>query len=348
VLIVEDSDDDTMLMVEQLRKGGLSVEHRRVETEEELRNALSSARWDVVIVDYVLPRFNGLEALRLVKRHDPDIPLILVSGKIEEGTAIEAMKAGADDYLFKDRLARLAASVRRELEAARVRREKRRKEEELARMREKLDLCGSVTRHDVLNQLSILRGWLEIVRESPTDKDVPQYLAKMKEAIDAIEKQMQFSRDYQHLGVKAPEWIDVRQALASSTSRLDLGDVKLVVELGDLEVYADQMLEKVFLNLLSNSLRHGKKLTQIKLHYKEGPQGLVLFCEDDGVGIPAAEKKSIFERGSGVRRSYGLHLASRILAITGLTIQETGEPGKGARFEILVPRGCYRFKGSHG
>jgi PAS domain S-box-containing protein len=131
VLLVEDSEDDALLLAESLREGGFAVDARRVETEEDFRAALREETWDLVIADYVLPRFSGIAAVRIVRRVIPDLPVIMVSGKGGEEHAVEAMRAGADDYLLKESLVRLAPAVERELRDMQVRRERRQAIEEL-------------------------------------------------------------------------------------------------------------------------------------------------------------------------------------------------------------------------
>lgn len=132
VLIVEDSENDALLIIEELREGGYDPAFERVETREALQKALLS-HWDVIIADYRLPNFSGMDALKLARERDPDIPFIIVSGQISEDTAVETMRAGAQDYVLKDNLARLAPAVDRELREVRVRRERRQAEEALVR-----------------------------------------------------------------------------------------------------------------------------------------------------------------------------------------------------------------------
>ena len=122
LLIVEDSEDDALLMVRQIEKGGFSAHHQRVETAEELRSSLNTKEWDIIISDYSLPQFSGLAALKIFKEYDFDIPFILVSGTIGEGVAVKAMKAGANDYIMKDKLSLLTPSIERELREAENRR----------------------------------------------------------------------------------------------------------------------------------------------------------------------------------------------------------------------------------
>jgi len=138
VLLVEDSDNDARLLVHELRQGDYEPVHERVDTPEAMAAALEKQDWDVVIADYVMPRFSGLEALKLLQDRGLDLPFIVVSGKIGEDVAVEAMKAGAHDYLLKDNLTRLNLAVKRELRDAVVRREHRLAEVELAATQQKL------------------------------------------------------------------------------------------------------------------------------------------------------------------------------------------------------------------
>ena len=134
-------------------------------------------------------------------------------------------------------------------------------------------------------------------------------------------------------------------ALDTNLPGLDLKGAEVVNGLSDLVVYADPMLPKVLRNLADNSVKHGKGTKKISYSYLELPDGLVITVEDDGGGIPMGQKERLFDRvrGKSGRVGYGLYLSRAILDITGITIKETGTPGVGARFEILVPKGKYRI-----
>jgi len=131
VLIAEDSEDDTELLLRELQRGGYEPVCERVDTADALRAALGSQEWDIVISDYSMPQFCGLEALRLVQQHDRDIPFIIVSGAIGEDTAVMAMKAGAHDYVIKGNTARLVPAIARELKEAQMRRDSRQAQEQV-------------------------------------------------------------------------------------------------------------------------------------------------------------------------------------------------------------------------
>ncbi|MCE5313496.1 MAG: PAS domain S-box protein [Armatimonadota bacterium] len=131
LLIVEDSEDDAFLLIRHLKQGGYDLTYRRVETAGEMSAALDEQQWDVVISDYVMPHFSGLSALKVMQEKGIDLPFIVVSGKIGEHIAVEAMKAGAHDYVLKDNLARLIPAIRREIQEAKDRQERRRVQDAL-------------------------------------------------------------------------------------------------------------------------------------------------------------------------------------------------------------------------
>lgn len=131
LLIVEDSPDDAEILLWEIRRGGFQVEWERVDTAEEMLAALARQEWDLIVADYVMPCFSGLEALELLQQQGLDIPFIVVSGRVGEDIAVDAMRAGASDYLLKGQLARLLPVITRELAEALVRRERRKEQKEL-------------------------------------------------------------------------------------------------------------------------------------------------------------------------------------------------------------------------
>ena len=134
LLLVEDSDSDAELILHRLNKEGLEVEHERVQTAEAMRKSLAEAEWDMVLSDYSMPQFDAIEAWEILKASGIDIPFIIVSGKIGEETAVEAMRLGVQDYIMKDKLGRLVPAVIREVTDAGIRRAHRRDEEEKRRL----------------------------------------------------------------------------------------------------------------------------------------------------------------------------------------------------------------------
>jgi signal transduction histidine kinase len=221
--------------------------------------------------------------------------------------------------------------------------ERKRFEEAIQLANRKLNTLSSITRHDILNQITALGMYLSLAREMESDPAINDYLIKIDQITQLIQKQIRFTRDYQNIGTTSPLWQRAQLIVDNTVTDLQFGKVALESDLNNLEVYADMLLEKVFYNLLDNALRHGEKITKIRFYFRRNDSGLTIICEDDGVGIPEHAKEKIFRREFYRNTGYGLFLVSEILGITGLSIQETGEFGKGARFEIVVPPGSYRF-----
>jgi len=206
----------------------------------------------------------------------------------------------------------------------------------------KLNTLSSITRHDILNQITAMVMYLSLIQEVETDPALHEYLGKIEESTRRIQKQIQFTRDFQDIGESKFRWHNIGTTIKEATAWIDLKDVTLDLHVDDLEIFADAGLSKVFANLIKNALIHGKHVTAIRFFFNETKNDLVLSCEDNGVGIPEDAKERIFRRDYSRNTGYGLFLIVEILGITGLSIKETGTPGNGAKFEIHVPKGSYR------
>jgi PAS domain S-box-containing protein len=209
----------------------------------------------------------------------------------------------------------------------------------------RLHLLNSITRHDLLNQLTILKGSLDLLTSEPTGDTIAPYIKMIQKATSTIERQIIFTKDYQDIGVNEPVWQDLAETITRASAMLHSERVTIDIHVGKVRVLADPLLEKVFYNLIDNSLRYGgEPLTTIQVLAREEDSGLVIIVEDDGIGITRKDKARIFDRGIGQNTGLGLFLVREILSITGISIAETGEAGKGARFEIQVPRDRYAFE----
>jgi len=217
--------------------------------------------------------------------------------------------------------------------------ERKRMEDAVREANQKLNLLSEITRHDVANQLTILQGLIEIATTENSAPAIADLLKKIDATARAISHQVEFTRTYQDLGIHTPEWLRLDDII----ERISCKNVHYTPHCRKIEIYADPMLDRVFQNLFENAIRHGKRVTKISVHCEHGADGLVIVVEDDGIGIPSGEKEKIFEKGFGSNTGFGLFLAREILALTGSTIRETGVQGTGARFEITVPKGKFRY-----
>jgi PAS domain S-box-containing protein len=221
--------------------------------------------------------------------------------------------------------------------------ERKSAEEALRQVNRKLNLLSSLTRHDILNKVSVLLGYLDKAKTLAQDPTLLDYLDRMDTSTKAIGKLVKFTRDYKDLGINPPRWITVKDCLNEVTEWIDPNAVRLTLDLDEWEIYADPQVTRVFRNIFENAGIHGKNVTEIFVECIKKDRGLDVILGDNGIGIPAEMKSEIFEPGMMRNRGLGLFLAKEILSITGLTIEETGVPGKGARFEIHVPLECFRM-----
>jgi two-component system, sensor histidine kinase and response regulator len=221
-------------------------------------------------------------------------------------------------------------------------------ERDLAQANKKLQLMASITRHDLVNQLTVLQGYLElagIICRTDTEKTaghIKKGLAVIGKTINTIE----FTGDYQKIGVTSPAWHSITGLIDNSQKYTSMGNIRLENRIPfGAEVFADPLIEKVIFNLIDNALRYGSTLTRIGFGISTDGDRTIIYCEDDGVGIPLDEKERIFSYAYGSNTGMGLFLVREILAITDITIRETGIPGKGARFELVLPPERFRMHG---
>src|SRR5467141_4491319 len=164
VLFIEDSEDDTALLVRELKRAGYETDHKRVDTPNSLKAVLAAGEWDLVISDFSMPLFSGTDALKLVRTMGSDAPFIFVSGTMGEETAVAALKEGAQDYLVKTNLKRLVPAVQRELREVEERRERKRLEQHVQQL-QKFEAIGRLAggiAHDFNNAIGAIMGWADL------------------------------------------------------------------------------------------------------------------------------------------------------------------------------------------
>jgi len=222
----------------------------------------------------------------------------------------------------------------------------RKAESRLEQVNQKLHLLNEVTHHDLLNNFTALFGYFEIIRQNTTDENNLEFMKKQEIILSAIKEQIVFTGYYQDIGNQEPRFYHLAKTIREAASTLPLDQVKLNLDLGQTEIMADPLLIRVFYNLMENALRHGENVTEIRYHCEKRPDGFLIIYEDNGIGIPAKYKDRVFSKGIGTNSGLGLFLIKEILAITNITIHENGDPGKGTRFELLVPEGMFRYHDS--
>jgi PAS domain S-box-containing protein len=224
--------------------------------------------------------------------------------------------------------------------------ERRQAESALLQANKKFNLLSNITRHDINNQISAIVMFLYLAKEEVADPAIQEHLRKIEQATQLIQNQIWFMGEYETIGITVPAWQDIRALADLTAKQAPQGNVMVKNDIpAGRELFADPLIANVFFNLVDNAVRYGRKIATIRFSLEERDGDHVIVCEDDGDGIPADDKEKIFERGFGKNTGLGLALARELLDITGITIRETGEPGRGARFEMTVPKGAYRFSG---
>mgnify|MGYP000959009326 CR=1 FL=1 len=207
----------------------------------------------------------------------------------------------------------------------------------------KLTLLESVTRHDILNQLTVVRGYgAMLARGTAEGKACKRYGEEIASAGASIEQQLRFARDYQSLGVEAPQWQSAEKAVRGASALGLGGSLEVATDLDSVELLADPLLDRVFSIFLDNTARHGNGATEVKVGYRIEGNDIRIVYQDNGVGVAVDEKEHIFEMGHGRGGGLGLYLAREILETSGMHVRENGTPGQGARFEIMVPPDRWR------
>jgi PAS domain S-box-containing protein len=220
--------------------------------------------------------------------------------------------------------------------------ERKRTEDALRQASLKLGMLNSITRHDILNQMQVLTGFLALFKLREKDPELTTYLEKMSRAATNVQQQIAFTKDYQDIGSQTPIWVSIGRQTAEAFIQLHLKGVAWEERTGGVEILIDPLALKVPYNLIDNSMRHGEHVNRIKMSAEQAGDAMVIVYEDNGVGIAPEDKEQIFKKGHGKNTGLGLFLIREVLAITGTTIRECGHQGHGARFEIIVPPGGWR------
>ena len=363
LLLVEDSDDDEALLLRELKRAGYKPVMRRVQTASDLLATLAPGAFDVVLCDYTLPELDAPTALKIVQESGIDVPFIIVSGTIGEERAVESMRAGAHDFILKDRLARLGPAVEREVteaarraEQARMREQLRQSEVALARS-EKLRALGQMAAgitHDLKNLLAPL--WLHLqvlergLRNGKTE-DCKGSVEEMRQILDrgirTIERLREFSRQSAE---RRPEQVDLNKVARDSADvarpRMATGRRALCVisqKLGappQVLAAADEIVSAV-VNLVINAIDALPDGGHIELSTGEERGGAWIQVADDGPGMTPEVEQRVFEpffstkgaEGTGL----GLAMVYACVMRHGGSIHLTTAPGQGATFRLWFP-----------
>jgi signal transduction histidine kinase len=367
VLIAEDNAADAALLLRELKRGGYELIHERVETADAMREALAQRQWDLIISDFSMPQFNAIEALELVRETELDIPFIIVSGTIGEEAAVEAMRAGARDFMPKGRLARLLPAITRELREAAIRTQHRAIEHRL-RQSQKMETIGQLTggiAHDFNNLLGVVVGNLDLLLEMVRDQSGPIELvndalnsalrgAELTKRLLAFARQQPLSAQTINLNERLPGMI----AMLSRTLGEEIRIVtKFAPDLWPARVDPSQ-LEDALLNLAINArdaMPKGGNLSveTANTHIDDRLAALqtdilpgdyvTLSVTDTGIGMPPEVIEHVIEpffttKELGQGTGLGLSMIYGFVKQSGGHLSIYSEVGTGTTVRLYLPK----------
>jgi signal transduction histidine kinase len=361
VLHVEDNQLDAELVAEALRKGGFSVSMVVVQAEAEFERQLRLHSPDVVIADYNLPQWKGMDALDVLRREGLDIPLILVSGALGDITAVECIKRGATDYVLKDGLARLPEAIRRALQEKRQLRLRRQAEEDLARKADELARSNAdleqfayVASHDLQEPLRMVAAYTQLLAEryrGKLDENADKFIGYACEGALRMQALVQdllaFSRTGRNCA--ACGRVDCDAAMEEVLLSLDLAiqESGAVVTHAALPVvWADRsQLAQVFQNLIGNAIKfRGKEPPVVSVQAEKAGQQWVFSVSDNGIGIAPECAQNIFvvfqrlhARTEYPGNGIGLAICKKIIEHCGGKIWVEAQAGHGSIFKFTMP-----------
>ncbi|HEY7615632.1 MAG TPA: ATP-binding protein [Terriglobales bacterium] len=361
VLLVEDNPADVELVLHELHQGGFETASEVAQSAEEFELRVRAKPYDVVLADYTLPQWRGMDALEVLHRENLDIPLILVTGSLGDVTAVECIKQGATDYVIKDRLTRLPVAVRRALHDKQLRDEQRstqeelaRKNQELARSNAELEQFAYVASHDLQEPLRMVATYTQLLAEryrGQFDDRAQKYIhytvdgaLRMQTLISDL---LTFSRvgryqiDLQptDCGLAVDEAVKNLLVIVRESGAAVLHD-RLPVVMAD----ASQLVQ-VFQNLIGNGIKfRGAKKPAITVQAENHGENWEFAVADNGIGIPPEHQQVIFlifkrlhtheeYPGTGL----GLAICKKIIERHGGRIWVESEPGRGSTFRFTLP-----------
>jgi PAS domain S-box-containing protein len=221
--------------------------------------------------------------------------------------------------------------------------ERTRMDRALKEANKKLSISTSIARHDIQNKITVLLAYLGRTKKAVRDPLLLDYLNRQELAAKAIRAEINLTRDFKDMGVRPPEWQSLPDVVTAAVGRYEHKPVRFVTDLPAVEIFADGGLDRVFDRLFEKSLERSLGNTGIRIHSWIKDGALCLILEDNGPGFLPGEKSQLFELQADGIGNRELFIAREILSLTGISLMEDGEPGKGARFKIRIPDGYYRF-----
>ena len=361
VLIVEDLDADAQLMLRELRHHGYDIDYQRVETRPAMEQALARQAWDIILSDYSLPHFHAMQALATLKESGLDIPFLVISGTIDEETAVTALKAGAHDFLVKGRLARLVPAIEREMKDAETRRSHRQAEAERINLIASLEIVNAELErflytafHDLRSPLVTIQGFLGMLNndlQADRQDKIQSYIERISGAASKMDTLLSGLLKLAKVGhvMHPSEDVDLlpltQEILKGMEEKLHSRNITVLISPDLPTIHGDRIhLGEVLENLIENAAKYTADQPNpvIEIGTRTQDDQQIIFVKDNGQGIDLRYQKRIFNlfekldpmgEGPGV----GLALVKRIIDMHGGTIwvESEGE-GQGSVFCFTI------------
>jgi light-regulated signal transduction histidine kinase (bacteriophytochrome) len=353
-LIVEDDPADVELALHGLRQAGLDAVSDVAQTAEEFTDLLRKNSYDVILADYKLPNWNGMETVEIIRREGLDVPVILVTGALGDVTAVECIKRGATDYVLKDHLARLPESLHRAMREKRLREEHNQAQEALARSNQDLEQFAYVASHDLQEPLRMVATYTQLLAEryrGKLDADADKYIHYAVEGALRMQALVQDLLAFSRVGRQGPEPENtdcnaaVERAVQNLQTAVQEGSARITHDHLPAVIADRSLLVQVFQNLIGNALKfRGPEPPAVHVSASKKGREWVFSVADNGIGISPEHAEMIFVifkrlhsraeyPGSGI----GLAICKKIIERQGGKIWVESQPGQGSTFKFTLP-----------
>lgn len=353
-LLVEDEPADAELALGALRRAGFDASADVAQTAEEFTALVRKNSYDIVLADYKLPNWNGMESVEVLRQEGLDVPVIMVSGALGELTAVECIKQGAADYVLKDHLTRLAESVRRAIREKKLRADHKQASEELARSNRDLEQFAYVASHDLQEPLRMVATYTQLLAEryqGKLDENADKYIHYAVDGALRMQKLVQDLLAFSRVGRQGTEMRStdckgvVEGALQNLEGALQESGAAVTYEQLPVVMADGSQLMQVFQNLIGNAIKfRGTAKPEIQIKAAMVAKEWMISVEDNGIGIAAEHVESVFVifRRLHTREEYsgngiGLSICKKIVERHGGRIWVESEPGHGASFKFTLP-----------
>ena len=353
-LLVEDEPADVELSLRALRHAGFEATADVTKTIEEFTNLVKKNSYDVILADYKLPDWNGMESVEILRREGLDVPVILVTGALGELTAVECIKQGAADYVLKDQLARLPESVRRAMREKQLREDHQQAQLELARSNRDLEQFAYVASHDLQEPLRMVATYTQLLSEryrGKLDENADKYINYAVDGALRMQKLVQDLLAFSRVGRQgaALRSTDCNLVLRSALQNLEaaIQESGAVVKANQLPVLVvdSAQLAQVFQNLIGNGIKfRGDGPPTIQVSSEGKDKEWTFSVQDNGIGIAPDQAENVFvifrrlhTRDEYAGNGIGLSICKKIIEHHGGRIWVESEPGHGSTFRFTIP-----------